>query len=295
MAGRLGKKIDTWEVRTDAGKFQILCYMGRGRHDGIHFTAICEGVSPRYQRTMDNVQDLERDAKKEVRQRSAITWSPMILVETGARRKQCQGRTDLPDGVIWSELQADADPDDTKAPVARVLAELCIDWQIIEVATRPDGKQLYRYVSRDSGWGKQTLDGLPKTCEFENIDTQPWLEEPKKSVTLLPYTADNVAALTMLCNKLGGMAMEVARLLGPANAVQTLLQVQQSGVARLGFAGESYVGKTDGLPQDSVSESVGSAPGDKGRDQQADGDVGDHGHARPGRNRAGSRRKSSAK
>lgn len=267
MAGKLGKKIDTWEVSTEAGKFNILVYLGRGKHNVSHFTAICEGVTPRYFRTMESIQDLEHDARKEVKQRVGLKWERMILVETGARRKpQVDG---------W---------------LGREVSSLEVDWQVIEVATRPDGKQLHRFLDRGSGYGTGPVDGLPQVKEFIDKDTNPWLEDAKRAIVLLPYTDANLRALGDLCEQLGLMAVKIAGIMGPQMAEKTLLGIQQEGVRKLGFSRAS-----DDSIHDSQRADVGSTPGDPGCDQQADGGVDDRDRNRSGSNRPRSRRKSSAK
>lgn len=216
MAGKLGKKIDTWEVNTEAGILKILVYMTPSTRggDSVTFTAVCDEAVPRYHRNMKDVNELKTDAVKTVKQNAQLVWTRKLLVHTGARRK-----LQHEDGISNREESA-----------------LSIQWQVIEVGLRPDGQYLHRYLEHHGPWGTRIQQGLPDLHEFETEDhkAKPWLDEPKEAWAMLDYTPENVAALQSLCTGLGELALRVANIMGPSRVAKMLLGIEITNPLRIG-------------------------------------------------------------
>jgi hypothetical protein len=205
--GARRKKIDTWEFLIDSIKVLVPVYMKSDDHGSLFMVSMPEYD---YETCDRDINAMRTEVAKELRQRASMTWERFIYVTYCGHDSAPRPVDDDEDSRFH---RSDKDGIDGEFEVHSHLT-----YEIIEVATRPDGETMYRYL-RNSCNGGWAVAGLPQTGVDEKNFHFEW---NRTSSSLIPFTTENMAALQNIRDRFIALNKLLEQRLLPEHVQQTL-------------------------------------------------------------------------
>lgn len=200
MAARR-KKIDTWEFLIDSVKVLVPVYMKSDDHGSLFMVKMDEYD---YETCSRDINAMRRDVEQELRQRATMTWERFIYVTY-------YGHDSEPH--TYDEQEPD------EALDGEFTAEIHLQYEVVEVASRPDGEKMHRYLRQNYNNGR-AMNGLPQTGRNRNFH----YDHPTMS-SLIPFTTENMAALNNIRQRFIQLNRILEQKLLPENVQKTLENV----------------------------------------------------------------------
>jgi len=219
MAARR-KKIDTWELSIDGVKVLVPVHMKSDEHGSLFMVSMPEYE---YETQDHDINAMRERVGKELRQRATMTWERFIYVN------YC-GYDSAPHPADDDDGDEDPRfPRNTRRGIDRQFeVHSHFIYEVIEIATRPDGEKMHRYLRTNYNGGK-AIAGMPDTgVKKRNLDYD-WR---KTSASLIPFTTENMAALANIRDRFIQLNELLEQKMLPDN-IQRVLESVGSGTLNL--------------------------------------------------------------
>lgn len=205
---RGAKRIDAMTVRCHRQVYKVDIYMEKAVIGATVFHAVVDQLNLKI--SDKSIDELRRRIDDEVKVKAQLEFTRFIVIHTSSGTTPTRERVD-------EHLAG---------------AELRLTYEVVEIATRPDGSKIHRYVDQWSCGGE--LNGDVKTRMPDKSEKyNPRLDSPPEAVAMLPYTTANLVALEMIREAMATLGERLLALLSPDTAQNSLKQVARNGVKHL--------------------------------------------------------------
>ncbi len=201
------KKIDTWEYLIDSVKVKVPVYMKSDDHGSLFMVSMPDYDFEHCDR---DINAMREDVGRELRQRASMTWERFIYVTYCGHDKAPHAYDEDDDGVFPRGSKAGIDGE------FQVQSHLV--YEVIEIATRPDGEKMHRYLRNNYNGGK-AITGMPHTGINESDFHHRW---KKTCSSLIPFTTENMAGLASIRDRFIHLNQILEQKLLPENVQKTL-------------------------------------------------------------------------